>query len=150
MTGRPQDSEVQANGVRSTMSQRSRLISAAHSPLGFFVLALLIVEAFLWGAGVWFGLSELFKIVALAVGVSLFLVVFITVVWLVVKHPKNLVFGEESHVRFEEMRVYASKSNPQIPASTTPKASDSSDRAVPMLEGSVLEPIASDAEVTDA
>jgi hypothetical protein len=124
MTGQSQDSGFQPDALTSIMSKRSRVVAAAHSPLGFCALALLIVEAFLWGSGVWFGLSEMFKIAALGVGVLLFLFVFVTVVWLVVKYPKNLVFSEESHVQVEAMQVYASKNNPVIPAIVEVKTSE--------------------------
>jgi hypothetical protein len=92
------------------LSARSRVVRAAHSPLGFFVLALLIVEAFLWGAGIWFGLSEDWKITAIGVGVLLFLIVFGTVVWLVIAYPHNLVFSEESHVQFAAMKMFGTES----------------------------------------
>lgn len=91
------------------MSMRARAVQAIHSPLGFFVLALLIVEGFLFGAGTWFDLSQPWKLAAIGIGVLLFLLVFGTVVWLVVKHPKNLVFSEESHVQFEAMKMYGSE-----------------------------------------
>jgi len=51
-----------------------------------------------------FGLSEIYKIAALGVGVVLFVLVFFTVVWLVVKHPQKLVFGEESHINYALMQ----------------------------------------------
>ena len=90
---------------------RTKAVQAVHSPLGFFVLALLIVEGFLLGAGTWFGLSEPWKLAAIGIGVLLFLGVFGTVVWLVVKYPENLVFGEESYVQFEAMKVYGSENH---------------------------------------
>jgi hypothetical protein len=111
MDGQPQELESEPDGLKSLLSKRTKVISAAHSPLGFCVLALLIVEAFLTGAGIMFGLSEIYKIAALGVGVVLFLVVFFTVVWLVVKHPQKLVFGEESHMQYAAMRIYGSESN---------------------------------------
>lgn len=92
------------------VAARSKVVRAAHSPLGFFVLALLIVEAFLWGAGIWFGLSESWKIAAIGVGVLLFLIVFGTVVWLVIAYPQNLVFSEESHVQYAAMRMFGTES----------------------------------------
>lgn len=110
MAGQPQQSELQSDSVKSLISSRSRIVRAAHSPLGFFVLALLIVETFLLGSGTWFGLSEAWKIVALCVGVILFLVVFGTVVWLVIAYPQNLVFGEESHVQFAAMKMFGTES----------------------------------------
>jgi hypothetical protein len=88
---------------------RAKILHAVHSPLGFFVLSLLIVEVFLLGAGIWFNLSDALKIAALAVGVVLFLVVFFTVVFLVIKHPKNLVFSEESHVQFAAMQMFGTE-----------------------------------------
>jgi hypothetical protein len=92
------------------LSARSRVVRAAHSPLGFFVLALLIVEGFLAGAGIWFGLSDDWKIVAIGVGVALFLIVFGTVVWLVIAYPQNLVFSEESHVQYAAMKMFGTES----------------------------------------
>lgn len=97
-------------GSTPILSARSRVVRAAHSPLGFFVLALLIVEAFLWGCGIWFGLSEYWKISAIAVGVVLFLIVFGTVVWLVIAYPQNLVFSEESHVQYAAMKLFGTES----------------------------------------
>jgi hypothetical protein len=88
---------------------RAKILQTVHSPLGFFVLSLLIVEVFLLGAGIWFNLSDMYKIAALVVGVILFLVVFFTVVFLVVKHPKNLVFSEESHVQFAAMQMFGTE-----------------------------------------
>lgn len=95
------------SGALSYVSLRAKAVQAVHSPLGFFVLALLIVETFLFGAGTWFGLTEQWKIAALMVGTFLFLVVFFTVVWLVVKYPKNLVFSEESYVA--AMQIFGSE-----------------------------------------
>lgn len=101
--------EVAQSEGASYVSMRARAVQAIHSPLGFFVLALLIVEGFLIAAGTSFGLSQPWKLTTLAIGVLLFLLVFGTVVWLVVKHPKNLVFGEESHVQFEALKMFGSE-----------------------------------------
>lgn len=101
--------EPAQSGATSYVSLQARAVQAVHSPLGFFVLALLIVESFLFGAGTWFGLSATWKLSAIGIGVLLFIGVFGTVVWLVVKHPKNLVFSEESHVQFEAMKMYGSE-----------------------------------------
>ena len=99
------------SSAASYLSFRSKAIQAVHSPLGFFVLALLIVETFLFGTGGWFDLPEPWKLAAMGVGVGLFLIVFATVVWLVVKYPQNLVFSEESHVQFQAMKVFGSDEN---------------------------------------
>ena len=94
-------------------SVRFKAIQAIHSPLGFFALALLIVESFLVGAGAWFvmgvGLSSEWRIVAMGVGVLLFLIVFGAVVGLVVCYPKNLVFSEESHLQYDRMQIFGTK-----------------------------------------
>jgi heme A synthase len=102
-TPQPVDSTV--------VSARSTVVRAARSPLGFFVLALLIVEGFLVGAGVWFGLSESWRLVALGVGVVMFLLVFGMVFWLVIRYPQNLVFSEESHVQVAALRIYGNESH---------------------------------------
>lgn len=101
----------QPGAAASVVSVRSKAVQAVHSPLGFFVLALLIVETFLLGAGSWFNLSEPWRVASIGIGVALFLVVFATVVWLVVKHPQNLVFSEESHVQFAAMQIYGSEAH---------------------------------------
>lgn len=93
------------------VSMRHKAVQAIHSPLGFFVLALLIVEAFLLGAGIWFNLPELYKIIAIGVGIILFIGVFATVVWLVVRYPQNLVFSEESHIQIAKMKMFGSEKN---------------------------------------
>lgn len=111
MLAQPQNQEDPQGLAKSLISSRSRIVRAAHSPLGFFVLALLIVETFLLGSGTWFGLSEAWKITAICIGVLLFLVVFGTVVWLVVAYPQNLVFGEESHVQFAAMKMFGTESH---------------------------------------
>ena len=98
--------EPNMEGMQSSLSIRYRMVQAVHSPLGFFVLALLIVEAFLFGAGIWFELSDTWRLIAIGTGVGLFLLVFCTVVWLVVKYPQYLVFGEESHVQYEAMKMF--------------------------------------------
>lgn len=90
-------------------SVRFKAIQAIHSPLGFFALALLIVESFLVGAGAWFDLCSEWRIVAMGVGVLLFLIVFGAVVGLVVCYPKNLVFSEESHLQYDRMQIFGTK-----------------------------------------
>lgn len=69
----------------------------------------MIVESFLIGAGSLFGLPEFWRVLALGVGVFLFIGVAGAVVWLVVKYPQNLVFGEESHVEYARMQMYGTE-----------------------------------------
>lgn len=91
---------------------RTEVIRGIRSPLGFFALSLLIVEAFLLGAGLFYNLSATMRIAALGVGVLLFLIVFGAVCWLVIKYPTNLVFSESSHVQFAAMQFYGHDANP--------------------------------------
>ncbi len=93
----------------SSYSFRRKAIQEIHSPLGFFALALLIVEVFLFGAGVWFDLSAEWRVYAVGVGITLFLIVFGTVVVLVIKYPKNLVFSEESHIQYDRMQIFGTE-----------------------------------------
>jgi hypothetical protein len=90
------------------MEHRTKYVSAAHSPLGFFVLALFIVEGFLLGAGRLFDLPPTARLVTLGMGVGLFLLVLIVVTVLVIWFPKNLVFGEESHINYARMQRFGS------------------------------------------
>jgi len=93
-------------------STRQEVIARVYSPLGFFTLALLIVETFLLCAGIFFDLKEVWKITALGIGVLLFLIVVGSVIFLVIKYPKNLVFSERSHIQEEAMKVYGDNKNP--------------------------------------
>jgi hypothetical protein len=101
-----------SNGVVEAFSSQSRVVEAVHSPLGFFVLALVIVEAFLILAGTLFGLPLPIREIALAIGVVLFILVIGCVYRLVVKYPRNLVFSERSHVAFQAMKIYGDNNLP--------------------------------------
>lgn len=76
---------------------REGIVRAISTPLGFYVLSLLIVEATiglvltaskLSADHVWWGFF---------VAVGLFLFVFIVVTILVIRFPKNLLYGKEEH-----------------------------------------------------
>jgi len=97
--------------ILSSVSKRHLITTSVRSPLGFFVLALLIIEALILGAGMFFGLPIEWKLIALGVGVLLFLIVFVSVFWLVVKHPRNLVFSDTSYVEFAAL-LYGEKGRP--------------------------------------
>src|SRR5882757_3592071 len=88
------------------------IISYVKSPLGFYTLALLIVEGFLLGGGAMLGLSEIIRITILGTGVLLFLAVIGVVTVLVIRYPKSLVFSEESHIQWESMRVFGDSTRP--------------------------------------
>ena len=92
------------------LSAREKIISGIGTPLGFFVLALFIVEGFLWGAGSAFDLPVEVRIYALWIGVALFVLVLAIVVALVIFFPQNLVFSEKSHLH--AMAIYGAKGKP--------------------------------------
>lgn len=103
-----QPQEPLTGALGSLIEQRTKIVSAAHSPLGFFVLALLIVEIFLLGAGRLFDLPPTARLVTLGMGVGLFLLVVVIVTVLVIWFPQNLVFGEESHINYARLQRFGS------------------------------------------
>jgi len=91
-------------------ASRRKIISYVKSPLGFYVLALLIVETFLLGSGIFFNFSQTMRITAMGIGVLLFVGVVATVTTLFVKFPQFLVFSEESHLEWESMHTFGDRS----------------------------------------
>lgn len=75
------------------------------------MLALLIVESFLFGAGWLFNFPMQIRINLMWIGVILFMFVMLIVTGLVVWCPQNLVFSEKSHVQLA-LASYGAKSNP--------------------------------------
>ena len=51
------------------------------------------------------------------VAVVLFVLVIVIVLYLVVRHPKNLVFSEKSHLEFAHMQAYGDNRHPVDPES---------------------------------
>ena len=76
---------------------RVGIIRAISTPLGFYVLSLLIVEATIGLVLTASKLSEDHVWWGFAVVVALFLLVFLMVTVLVIWFPKNLLFGKEEH-----------------------------------------------------
>ncbi|HCG5919201.1 TPA: hypothetical protein ACX6RL_000740 [Photobacterium damselae] len=79
--------------------QRNQVIEAITAPLGFFVLALLIVEAFLATILVGATLENADKVMGMYLGVGLFVFVTLIVALLVWAKPDNLTFDKEAHLR---------------------------------------------------
>ena len=102
--------------VSGSFSSHTQVVRAVRSPLGFFVLALLIIEAFLTLGGTLFGLPLPYKVALLFVGVFLFMLVLGAVYRLVVHHPRNLVFSEGSHVAYSALRFYGIETKPMTRA----------------------------------
>ena len=76
----------------------AKLIEAVNAPLGFFVLALLIVESFLAAALLGGGFDASIQVTVLWMGVVLFVFVTLTVAVLVWKKPENLTFDKQAHL----------------------------------------------------
>ena len=76
----------------------AKLVEAITAPLGFFVLALLIVESFLAAPLVLGGLDTANQLIALWMGVGMFFVVILIVALLVWKKPENLTFDKQAHL----------------------------------------------------
>lgn len=77
---------------------RVKLIEAISTPLGFFVLALLIVEAFLTAVLLGADLDSAQKVNCITLGVTMFLVVVVVVSALVWFKPFHLTFDKDAHL----------------------------------------------------
>lgn len=84
--------------MRPTQGAWNKIIEAISTPLGFFVLALLIVEAFLATVLVGANLESAQKIMGMWLGVVLFVIVTVAVFILVWHKPQNLTYDKEAHL----------------------------------------------------
>lgn len=80
-------------------SKKSQIFEAITAPLGFFVLALLIVEAFLATILVGGTLETPHQITGMYLGVGLFIFITVVVSLLVWFKPDHLTFDKEAHLR---------------------------------------------------
>lgn len=80
------------------ISAAGKLIEAVSTPLGFFVLALLIVESFLGTVLVLANLTNDEKMIGMYVGVGLFVLVMLVVTVLVWCKPQHLTFDKDAHL----------------------------------------------------
>tara|TARA_R100000027_G_scaffold38198_1_gene28163 strand:- start:12441 stop:12716 length:276 start_codon:yes stop_codon:yes gene_type:complete len=85
-----------------TSKQRPPLIRAINAPLGFYVLALLIVEIFLASILMSVDLPPELKATGLYAGVGMFVLVLVVVSFLVWQKPENLIYDKEAHLMDEE------------------------------------------------
>jgi len=91
---------------------RSDLLHAVTSPLGFFALSLLIVEGFLTISLVFSDLGSTSKFWGMIIGAVLFILV-VVLVWILVWYkPENLTFGEDSHLKRLQMEKWGNSDNP--------------------------------------
>jgi protein-S-isoprenylcysteine O-methyltransferase Ste14 len=81
-----------------TMPARYKIIEAITAPLGFFVLALLIVEAFLASVLIGGNLEKQDQLTGVWIGVALFVFVIIAVWILVWFKPAHLTFDKDAHL----------------------------------------------------
>lgn len=88
------------------------MLSAVTRPLGFFVLALLIVEAFLGTVLVGSDLSPDHKYIGMWVGVALFVFVVALVAFFVWKKPRHLMFDQLGHLVDSGKAAYGSNIQP--------------------------------------
>lgn len=86
------------------------IIETINHPLGFFALALLIVETFLATVLLGSNLNDDQKFLGMWAGLALFLILIIAVCVFVWFKPKNLTFGEESHLK--DKGTFGTESNP--------------------------------------
>lgn len=75
-----------------------KMVEAITAPLGFFVLALLIVEGFLATVLVGADLEKSDMVLGMWMGVSLFVLVIIAVFSLVWFKPQSLTFDKSAHL----------------------------------------------------
>jgi len=79
-------------------SSKAALIKGINSPLGFFVLALSIVEGFLATVLTFANIECANKTVFIWLGCVLFILVIVVVFLLVWFKPENLTFDKEAHL----------------------------------------------------
>jgi hypothetical protein len=88
----------------------AKLIEVINRPLGFFALALLIVETSLAIILVFSSLIEEHKFIGMLLVVALFVFVVIIVTILVWCRPKYLIYSEEAHLK--DKFIYGSDKTP--------------------------------------
>ena len=111
--------------MKSTALKRERVITAVNTPLGFFVLALLIVEGFLATVLIGANLDASQKITGMWLGIVLFILVTVAVFALVWCKPENLTFDKEAHL-IDRGKAYGTESHEVEDPNKLPK-----DRATP-------------------
>jgi uncharacterized membrane protein (DUF485 family) len=95
--------------TKSQKTAREKIIEAVDRPLGFYVLALLIVESFL---ALVLGTTKLdadHQFDGMLWGVGLFVFVVVTVTVLVWFKPQNLTFDKEAHLRRERQAPFGTE-----------------------------------------
>src|SRR5258708_218396 len=89
--------------------QWQKIIQRVKSPLGFFVLVLLILFAFIDIAVIGANLPTLHRVIFVWAGLGIVLIVIAIVTVLIITVPQNLVFSDESHLRYTELTIYGTE-----------------------------------------
>ena len=84
---------------------RSKLLDAIVSPLGFYVLALLIIETFIGSVAILRNPDP----ILVYIGVGLFLFVIVVVTILVWRKPNHLTFDKTANLEIERMKTELSR-----------------------------------------
>ncbi len=109
------------------------IIDSISAPLGFFVLALLIVETFLASVLIFGKLSESNQFIGMLLGIGLFALLTIMVFLLVWHKPKNLTFDKSSYLAENNYLSLTSDNNFQKERSVTDSAKSEFDRVFSRL-----------------
>lgn len=88
----------------SSKQLRSGILAAITSPLGFYTLALLIVEAAMGTVLAVAGLTEERRWAVVLCMIGVFVLVLLIVAGFAALAPKNLVFGKEEHSLIRRLR----------------------------------------------
>jgi hypothetical protein len=116
-----------------SIKDRHSIIKGINSPLGFFVLALLIVESFLGLVLSFVDIAQDNKGMFIWLGCSLFILVTIFVFLLVWFKPQNLTFDKDAHLTFAKEKYgdnESEKNNPQKDKENLGKAQNSHQKNV--------------------
>ncbi len=84
--------------MRDSRSVWAELVQAVDKPLGFYVLALLIVEAFLTAALLGADLGPEEKLYVIRIGIGVFILVSAFVGFCVLFKPRNLMYDKYAHL----------------------------------------------------
>ncbi len=95
---------------------RTGLLEAITAPLGFFVLALLIVETFLGAVLLGSDLEKSQKMIGLWAGVGMFVLVVLIVALLVWHKPENLTFDKTAHLLNRGIIPWGLSKTPEMPS----------------------------------
>lgn len=127
----PSNKLQRGKGQSNTDVSRRRVIAAISAPLGFFVLALLIVETFLASVLIAANLEKENKMCGIWLGVSLFVVVVVGVWVLVWFKPDNLVFDKDAILANRGVVPYGTEkkqvANPSLLTPTEPEEGKAKD-----------------------